>query len=60
MAIKARHRELRRGNERAWWQGYGIAPLDVAAALWEKTHALATAGNSLDELDGTINGARLS
>jgi hypothetical protein len=35
------HRELhRRGNERAWWQGYGIAPLDVAAALWNETHAL--------------------
>jgi hypothetical protein len=55
------HRDLhRRGNERAWWQGYGIAPLDVAAALWEKTHAIATAGNSPDDLDGTINGARFS
>jgi hypothetical protein len=55
------HRELhRRGNERAWWQGYGIAPLDVAAALWEKTHAIETTGNSPDDLDGTINGARFS
>ena len=54
------HRELhRRGNERAWWQGYGIAPLDVAAALWEKTHAIETAGNSPNGIDGVINGARL-
>ncbi len=53
------HRELhRRGNERAWWQGYGIAPLDVAAALWEKTHALETAGP--DEFDGSANGARFN
>jgi hypothetical protein len=53
------HRELhRRGNERAWWPGYCIAPLDVAAALWEKTHALATAGNSPNEVDGTIKRAR--
>jgi hypothetical protein len=29
------HRELhRRGNERAWWQRYGIDPLAIAATLW--------------------------
>ena len=34
------HRELhRRGNERAWWQSYGIDPLAVAATLWDRTHA---------------------
>jgi len=35
------HRELhRRGNERAWWQGHGIDPLEIAASIWEKTHAV--------------------
>ncbi len=35
------HRELhRRGNERAWWQSYGVDPLAVAARLWAMTHAL--------------------
>ena len=38
------HRELhRRGNERAWWQNQGIDPLPIAASLWEKTHAVASA-----------------
>jgi hypothetical protein len=33
------HRELhRRGNERLWWQHKGIEPLQVAKALWDKTH----------------------
>ncbi len=37
------HRELhRRGNERLWWQDWGIDPLPVAAALWAETHAGAT------------------
>ena len=53
------HRELhRRGNERAWWQRYGIAPLDVAAALWEKTHAVETATNGADEVEEAIGGTR--
>jgi hypothetical protein len=35
------HRELhRRGNERAWWQRRGIDPLEVAATLWARTHAV--------------------
>jgi hypothetical protein len=52
------HRELhRRGNERAWWQGYGIAPLDVAAALWQTTHTVETAANGPGELDEGANGA---
>jgi hypothetical protein len=38
------HRELhRRGNERVWWQNQGIDPLDVAATLWARTHAVASA-----------------
>ena len=38
------HRELhRRGSERAWWQQKAIDPLDVAKALWEKTHPLIAA-----------------
>jgi hypothetical protein len=50
------HRELhRRGNERAWWQHYGIAPLDVAAALWQMTHAIETAANRGTELDGSTD-----
>jgi ERF superfamily len=33
------HRELhRRGNERGWWEGKGIDPLNIAATLWGKTH----------------------
>ena len=36
------HHELhRRGNERGWWQQKGIDPLQVARALWDKTHAAA-------------------
>jgi ERF superfamily len=35
------HRELhRRGDERAWWGKQRINPLPIAAALWERTHAL--------------------
>jgi hypothetical protein len=42
------HRELhRRGNERAWWDNQGIAPLPVAAKLWAKTHAFASAVDSI-------------
>ena len=38
------HRELhRRGNERAWWQTQGIDPLPIAASLWERSHAVASA-----------------
>ncbi len=43
------HREVhRRGNERVWWQGQGLDPLPIAAALWEKTHVVAsdTGGHS--------------
>jgi hypothetical protein len=37
------HRELhRRGNERVWWQRHGIDCLAAAAALWAKTHAVAS------------------
>jgi hypothetical protein len=33
------HRELhRRGNERLWWQQKAIEPLNIAKALWNKTH----------------------
>jgi hypothetical protein len=32
------HREVhRRGNEAAWWSGFGIEPNLVAAALWAQT-----------------------
>jgi hypothetical protein len=32
------HREVhRRGNEAAWWNGFGIDPNLVAAALWAQT-----------------------
>jgi hypothetical protein len=38
------HRELhRRGNERAWWESQGIDPLVIAANLWAKIHAAASA-----------------
>jgi hypothetical protein len=53
------HRELhRRGNERVWWQGYGIVPLDVAAGLWEETHALVTAADGPGELDERTKSAQ--
>jgi hypothetical protein len=39
------HRELhRRGNEAAWWESQGIDPLGIAAALWNKTHAVEPVG----------------
>jgi len=42
------HRELhRRGDERAWWQKHGLNPLPIAAALWERTHALDPAAAEL-------------
>jgi hypothetical protein len=35
---RTHHRELhRRGDERAWWKGVKIDPLDVARKLWEVT-----------------------
>jgi hypothetical protein len=60
------HRELhRRGNERVWWQNQGIDPLVVAATLWTRTHAVATADAEIvgdrDRLTGistTLNGRR--
>jgi hypothetical protein len=43
------HRELhRRGNERAWWESQGIDPLPVAADLWAKTHAFASAAANIE------------
>jgi hypothetical protein len=64
------HRELhRRGNERAWWQIYGIDPLAVAARLWAMTHVPEGAEAALEgetvsthpKLDGrrVSNGVRL-
>ena len=42
------HRELhRRGDERAWWGKQRINPLPIAAALWERTHALDPAAPEL-------------
>ena len=42
------HRELHRlGDERAWWGKQQINPLPVAAALWERTHALDPAATEL-------------
>ena len=35
------HRELHRyGDEQIWWQKLGIEPLNVAAELWKRTHAV--------------------
>jgi hypothetical protein len=43
------HRELhRKGNERAWWKKQEIDPLPVAASLWAKTHAFASAATNID------------
>jgi hypothetical protein len=47
------HRELhRRGNERAWWGTQGIDPLPIAAALWQRTHAVDSA--AADRFDVAI------
>ena len=59
------HRDLhRRGNERAWWQSQGIDPLPVAANLWAKTHAFASAAANIDGAEGAeiteINGRHLA
>jgi hypothetical protein len=60
---RAHHRELhRRGDERAWWRGYGIEPLGVAAELWKRTHEAEIPVSGADELDSgarRMNGARL-
>jgi hypothetical protein len=47
------HRELHsRGNERAWWQKQGIDPLDAAAVLWARTHAVEpAAAETVDDRD---------
>jgi hypothetical protein len=50
------HRELHRGNERAWWQKQDIDPLPVAAMLWARTHNAATAEASKDD-ELSSNGA---
>src|SRR4029078_13521039 len=37
---RGHHRELHQtGNEQSWWEQRKINPLEVAKALWEKTHA---------------------
>jgi hypothetical protein len=47
------HRELhRRGDERAWWGKQGLDPLPIAAALWDRTHAVDPAAA---ELAGDMN-----
>ena len=52
------HRELhRRGDERAWWGTQGIDPLPIAAALWERTHAVDSA---VAELAGDMNEPKLN
>jgi hypothetical protein len=55
------HRELhRKGNERAWWKKQEIDPLPVAASLWAKTHAFASAAINIDgegAQPAEINGA---
>jgi ERF superfamily len=58
------HRELhRRGDERAWWRKQGLDPLPVAAALWERTHAVDSAAAELaGDVDGLteLNGKHLA
>ena len=50
------HRELhRRGDERAWWGRQGIDPLPIAAALWERTHAVAAAAQLAGDMDRPTN-----
>jgi ERF superfamily len=50
------HRELhRRGNERAWWRSYGIDPLAIATALWDRTHALALPAILADDTNPAAN-----
>jgi hypothetical protein len=50
------HRELhRRGNELAWWQSQGIDPLAIAAALWARTHAVASPANPAADRDLAAN-----
>jgi hypothetical protein len=57
------HRELhRRGDEPAWWDKQGIDPLPIAAALWERTHAVdsAAAETAVDRSEPTkLNGEHL-
>jgi hypothetical protein len=57
------HRELhRRGEERAWWGTQQIDPLPIAAALWERTHAVDSAAAELaGDIDGLteLNGKHL-
>jgi len=56
------HRELhRQGHERTWWESQGIEPLQIAATLWDKTHAVVpgaanSAGDGHPATDGTLNG----
>jgi hypothetical protein len=57
------HRELhRRGNERAWWQSQGIDPLAIAAALWSRTHSVASPANPAADTDlaANFNGKQVS
>jgi hypothetical protein len=58
------HRELhRRGDERAWWDKQGIDPLPIAAALWERTHAVdsAAAETAVDRSEPTtLDGEHLA
>jgi len=35
--VPIRHREVRAGDERAWWMQVNIDPVKVAHELWSKT-----------------------
>jgi hypothetical protein len=52
---RAHHREVHRATrELAWWQSRGIAPLAIAAALWQKTRS----GEVFTELPGPPKSSR--
>ena len=53
---RVHHHELhRRGNERTWWQQKAIDPIEVASALWNKTHS-SSEGDLVDNHGQPISG----
>ena len=54
---RGHHRQLHQvGNEEGWWEGFKIAPLEIARGLWEQTHPQTVTANQSAVASPNLNG----
>ena len=54
---RGHHRQLHQvGNEEGWWEGFKIAPLEIARGLWEQTHPRTVTANQSVVTSPNLNG----